>query len=210
MPSLLIIHTLSDFRMIRPVIFLLMAVSVFTQCKQNSRTAPTEISSDSLQIQLSALNDSLRVSWNEMTASDDEKIRAAASLLKAISQSCNYDKALYGNIWRRQQNLPSQRYSGPDSLTSDGIDRYDASTDSLLNSLRAFYEQTGAQGCCSGCDSVLNQVEQRHGSVVMYRIRYDGHGRQYNALILQQKENLARLKPEYGRLKPKQLFSLMQ
>ena len=196
--------------MIRPVIFIAVALSVFTHCKQKSQNAATEVNRDSLQIQFDALSDSLRVSWNEMTASDDKKIRVTGSLLEAIGQSCNHDKALFGTVRRRQRNLPAQRYPGPDSLTSDGIDHYDASTDSLLNALRVFYEQTGPQGCCNACDSLLNQVEQLHGSVVMYRIRYDGHGRQYNALVLQQKENLARLKPEYGRLKPKQLFSLMQ
>lgn len=196
--------------MTRPLLVIAVAMGVFTHCKQNTRTAATEVNRDSLQIQFNTLNDSLRVGWNEMTASDDEKIRTTAQLLESVKNACRYDRAMHANVWRQQQNLPALRYTSPDSLTSEGIDRYDAATDSLLNGVRVFYEKTGAQGCCADCDSLLNQIEQLHGAVVMYRIRYDGHGRQYNALLQQQKDVLARLKPEYARLKPKQLFSLMQ
>lgn len=196
--------------MIRTSIFVALIMGVFTHCKNAGRTAAIEVNSDSLQIQFNALNDSLRVSWDEMTASDDEKIGAVGQLLQSISRSCKPDQILYDSVARQQQSLPAKRYLSPDAITSDQIDRYDASTDSLLNGVRVLYEKTDARVCCTGCDSVLNRIEQLHGQVVMYRIRYDGHGRQHNALLSQQKENLTRLNPEYDKLKPKQLFSLMQ
>ncbi len=145
-----------------------------------------------------------------MIAADDEKINQIGALLKGISQSCSYDKAAYGKLTQQQSQLVAKRYVGPDAMTSEQIDTYDMATDSLLSGLHIFYEKSRASGCCQECDSLLSDIEQQHGEVVVYRIRYDNHAKEYNALITQQKQTLAALKPEYNNLKTKQLFSLMQ
>lgn len=188
-----------------------LVISLFVRCQSdNTREQTSEVNADSLQIQLNTLNDSLQTSWNAMIDSDDAKIRQIDQLLKDITQSCKYDKAAYAQVAQQQARLASKRYASPDSMTNEQIDRYDIATDSLLSNLRTFYEKTNAATCCPLCESLLENIETQHSEVVMYRIRYDNHAKEFNALVTQQKETLTALKPEYQNLKPKQLFSLMQ
>ena len=198
--------------MTRYCLFIGLIVLFFSQCKSDgTREQTSEVNADSLQTQLHALNDSLQTSWEAMIASDDEKISQISRLIKDIAQSCTrYDKGAYQQIAQQQAQITAKRYASPDSMTSEQIDRYDIATDSLLSNLRTFYQKTNAKQCCPLCDSLLNTIEQEHSEVVVYRIRYDNHAKEFNALVTQQKETLAALKPEYQKLKPKQLFSLMQ
>lgn len=197
--------------MTRYSIFMILIVILFTQCKTDqSKQQASEVNADSLQTQLLTLNDSLQSSWNTMIASDDQKISEIGTLLQGIAKSCKYNKASYDQVLKQQSQLAAKRYVSSDSMTNEQIDRYDSATDSLLSDLHTFYEKTNASACCPDCDSVLSDIEKQHGEVVMYRIRYDNHAKEFNALITQQKTILSTLKPEYKNLKTKQLFSLMQ
>jgi hypothetical protein len=198
--------------MIRSLFLFIFAALVFSQCrpKTNPDNASAAVNLDSLQTQFKALDDSLQTSWQVMIASDDDKLRLVGQLLNEIGKGCPHDKAIHAELVREHQGLPAKRYASPDAMTSSQIDQYDAATDTLLNDLRSFYQNVPTQKCCSGCQATLDEVERLHGEVIMFRIRYDNHAKEYNALVTQQKEKLAALKPEFKTLKTKQLFSLMQ
>jgi len=196
--------------MTRYCFLIIILIGAFVQCKPKQQTQTGEVNADSLQLQLNALNDSLQISWDAMINSDNQKIRQMDALLKDLSQTCKYDKSTYNQITEEQKMLVAKRYTSPDVLTNEQIDEYDSATDTLLSNLRTFYKANQIKQCCVTCDSLLSDVENLHGEVVMYRIRYDNHAKEFNVLITQQKDVLAQLKPEYRNLKPRQLFSIMQ
>ena len=200
--------------MLRCLLFSVSVAFVFCRCQPKgnlgNENASAPVNLDSLQTQFKASDDSLRNSWQVMIASDDEKLRLVGQLLNDIGKGCPHDKAIHTELVRDYQGLPAKRYASPDAMTSNQIDQYDAATDTLLNNLRDFYQTVPTQKCCPDCQAALGEVERLHGEVIMFRIRYDNHAKEYNALVTQQKENLAALRPEFKTLKTKQLFSIMQ
>lgn len=182
-----------------------------TCCKSgNNQKSAAAINTDSLQTQLTTLTDSLQTSWNTMMAADDQKIGYMGQMLASIKKSCPHNAALHTQTLAQQKSLIETRYKSPDALTSEQIDRYDLATESLLSSLDSLYNAVPTKSCCAACDSLRTAISDLHGNLPIDRARYDSHAREYNVLVMQQKETLARIKPEYGNLKPKQLFALMQ
>ncbi len=180
-------------------------------CQQRTKsTGIGEVSTDSLQVQLTSLTDSLDTTWKEMIASDDQKIMEVGRLLANIQEGCKLTGKDWASLGQQQQTLANKRYKSPDDMRSEQIDQYDAATDSLLQNLDVFYERNTITACCTTCDGLREEIKRRHSDVVMFRIRYDSHAREYNALVTQQKENLKRINAAYGNLKPRSLFSLMQ
>lgn len=196
--------------MTRYSILIILIVCIFTQCRPNKKEQTSEVNTDSLKTQLQSLNDSLQTNWQIMIDSDNLKIRHIEALLNGISKSCQYDKAAYNELLQKQTSLISKRYTNPDSLTNDQIEKYDNATDSLITGLSTFYEKSHASTCCISCDSLKQEIDKLTGDVAILRIHYDNYAKEYNALITQQKENLISLNTEYRNLKPKQIFSLMQ
>lgn len=196
--------------MIRICLFIILIFCIFTQCQPNKASEETaEINTDSLQVQLTTITDSMHISWTTLIESDNLKIQQIKDLLKNISQSCKYDKTLYTQLINQEETLLSKRYTNPDSLTNDQIDFYDSATDSLLTDLTVFYEKTHATTCCVSCDSLEKKIDSLTSQVATLRRKYDNYTEEYNALIIQQKEALSTINSEYKNLKPRQLFSPM-
>lgn len=193
------------------IIYSSLLIILLAACRQGTNTADIgEVSTDSLQVQLTSLTDSLDTSWKEMIDSDDQKILEVGRLLATMQERCKLTGTPIEKLLQQQTTLADSRYKSPQDMGSEQIDQYDASTDSLLQSLDALYESQNVSACCSTCDGLRDDIKKRHSDVVMYRIRYDSHAREYNALVTQQKDNLKRINPAYGNLKPRPLFSLMQ
>jgi hypothetical protein len=93
-------------------------------------------------------------------------------------------------------------------MQSGNIDLYDAATDSLLKELKTFVISSPNVENYPLCSELLNDITALDNDVIMHRVKYDGWAKQYNALLDDQKEVLAKMGPEYANLKKMGLFQL--
>lgn len=181
-------------------------------CGDNKQSSGSETQSvanvDSLRGQLRILTDSLDRSWQDMLAADNEKVSKIDQLLTVFPQRKQYNVQQYDAVNVQRKALSQLRFGKPEQLTSPGIDRYDAATDSLMRNIMALGATSPSFDSDPLSQSLLVRIGEINQAMVFYRIRYDSHAQAYNTFIAKHKAALSATDPSFGNLAPRPLFQL--
>ncbi len=189
-----------------------VALLILNACKKNETTEEKSATKAIPQAQLVAkigmFQDSAKATWKVMMQADDQKIAFVKRLLEEISYMPKYDIVKHAKLMEKCKNLYTKRFDEKSFMQSGNIDLYDAATDSLLKELKTFVISSPNVENYPLCSELLNDITALDNDVIMHRVKYDGWAKQYNALLDDQKEVLAKMGPEYANLKKMGLFQL--
>ncbi len=191
-----------------PLVILLLTAGC--RPKTEAVTETTAVRVDSLQGVLTTLNDSVDLTWQEMMASDAQKLRHIDTLLQRIRSTGQHDKLLYERLTRLRASLATRQYSRPEDLSSRQIDAYDAATDSLISGVGQLYDHLPRPERCENCASLKDRIHETDEAVLPYRLRYDRHAEAYNSFLNQNQTALRDNDSRTDSLNPKPLFRLAQ
>ncbi len=195
-------------------LILFIMVGVHVSCKEEKKgeeKAPVvQLPQDQLTSKLTILEDSIRTAWASMLEEDDKKIAYTKRLLDEISYTKKYDVITQTKLMTQCNALKNKRFVGDEVEDSQSIDRYDAATDSLLRGVNALVLSTPDVENYPLVSELTQEVTAMDNNVVVKRIHYDKWASQYNQVVEEQKETLAKLGPPYSEKKKKKLFQLEQ
>ncbi len=189
-------------------LFIPLLLLVIIACKENRKQEKT-VNLDSLRSQYTILNDSLATSWNDMIASDDQKLRHIQTLLWKIDSIPRLKVPIADSAAGLVKTLPEKRYQNVQELTLQKVDAYDAATDTLFQLLGKIDSLVQKKGCKT-CQELIGRIRTIDSEGIMYRIRYDRHAQAYNAFIQENKENLLKINPKFDTLVSKPVFQQLQ
>ena len=190
----------------------LISLLVVSGCRQQAETSTqtTTVRVDSLQKVLTSLNDSVELTWQEMLASDAQKLRHIDTLIQQVGKAGKCDKPLFERVTQLRASLASRQYTRPENLSSRQIDAYDAATDSLITGVVQLYERLPDPDRCENCASLKSRIQETDEAVLPYRLRYDRHAEAYNLFVNQHQSVLRDSGSQPDSLRSKPLFRLAQ
>lgn len=182
----------------------LLAVS----CERKTDEGQSLTKKEKVKQEIDLINDSLNASWNNMTNSDDQKIKDIKRLLDEVSYTGKYNVLLLDSLVALQKQLSIKRYDAVTMNDSQKIDAYDQATDSLLKATFRLVNTTPEIENHPIAKTLIEDIMAADNNLVLYRARYDRWVKEYNDYIKKQSGKLEKLGPPYSELKKKPMFSL--
>ncbi|MGF1636745.1 MAG: hypothetical protein ACFCUU_06685 [Cyclobacteriaceae bacterium] len=190
------------------ILFLLATSMLLWQCKKSKEEIEREtVVMDSLVLMYSSLNDSINVSWHRMTNDDDEKLFFLRRLLLEISYTNNYDKTKHSKLLERVDSLATIRYDQQTMSDSDLIDYYDSLSSAVAYEVITFAREHPEFEKYGLMQELINDISEKSGNVLIYRIHYDNYARERNQFIEANKKLLETSMPDSA-FAPMPLFAL--
>lgn len=146
-----------------------------TKCKNTRKTTINQQQElDSLVSMYHAINDSIDFAWDEMIRDDDEKVLFMKRLLLEVSYTNSYDKIRFDTLNKYIDHLKTMRYNRVSMVDSKLIDEYDSATSSVSAAVIDFAIRHPAYDNSHLMKELVNDIYDKNGMVLIYRIHYDG------------------------------------
>ncbi|GAA4012839.1 hypothetical protein GCM10022408_27030 [Hymenobacter fastidiosus] len=161
------------------------------------------------KVQLGILRDSVTARWEQMIASDDDKVQATTRLLQELERQPGTNRPQLQQLTRANTKLPARRYDQQTMASSAAIDAYDAAQDSVLHLVYGI-AQPAAGPVSAPAQQLTSDIQAADSEVVGFRLRYDRAAKQFNNYLALHQVALASLGGKYRKLQPLPLFELQQ
>jgi len=189
----------------------IVAMLVFS-CKESPKEEKKEtvvaLPQEQLKAKITMIGDSVKGAWMFMMEADDQKIAFVKRLLDEISYTPKYDIVAHAKLIDKCKALKAKRFDENSMSNSVSIDKYDAATDSLLREVKALVLSTPNVENYPLCGQLLNDITALDNDVVMHRVKYDNWAMEYNKVLDERKEEIAKLDTTYLNLTKKSTFQL--
>lgn len=176
--------------------------------KEEKKETKVAIPQEQLIAKITMMSDSVKGAWTFMMEADDQKIAFVKRLLDEISYTPKYDIVKHAKLLEKCQALKAKRFDETSMSNSVSIDKYDAATDSLLREVKALVMSTPNVENYPLCGQLLNDITALDNDVVMHRVKYDNWAMEYNKVLDERKEEIAKLGATYANLPKKSTFQL--
>jgi hypothetical protein len=185
-------------------VFSLLSLLAVQSCKNTPKDTANV---DSLATQLTLLQDSLGTIWEEMVASDRQKVRDIKQLLADLRTTGKYPAARLDSLQILSQTLPPPPYNA-DSLAAPAIDAYDRHTIRLMDGITQLTDSQVDFKDDLPAFSLWNNIRKADEEVINFRLRYEKFVQAYNKILTEHGELLAEEKPEFKNLKSRPGFQV--
>jgi hypothetical protein len=182
----------------------LLAVS----CERKTDGDQSLTKKEKIKQEIDLINDSLNSSWNNMSASDDQKLKDIKRLLDEVSYTGKYNVLLYDSLVSLHKQLLAKRYDAATMSDSQKIDAYDQATDSLLKATFRLVNTTPEIENHPIAKTLIEDIMFADNNLVLYRARYDRWVKEYNSYVDRHSGKLEKLGMPYSTFKKKPMFSL--
>jgi len=178
--------------------------------KEEKKETIKQLPKDQLLAKITMFQDSAKLAWKMMMEADDQKIAFVKRLLDEVSYTPKYDVLKHEMLMKECLALKEKRFDENTFVISSNIDNYDIATDHLLKEVKKLVLSTPNVENYPLCSELLSDISALDNDVIMHRVRYDGWAQDYNQLLIEQKDSLAKMGGAYARLQKKSLFQLEQ
>jgi hypothetical protein len=188
-------------------IWLLLTLFLFTTSCNRKPKLIDPASKEAIKVQVNILRDTVQARWQEMVASDDDKLRNTQQLLTILETQPAANREQVNILRRANTRLRILRYDQQTMAESARIDAYDVAQDSVL---RMVYSMAlpADKTPTDDIKTLTTQIQDANTEVVVFRIRYDQAARRFNNYLQVHATELQELGGQYSKLKPLPLFTL--
>ena len=200
----------------KKIILILCAVSLigFYGCKtdktKTKETKKERVIAKKTDAQVKADMDELLAGmdamWNQMIASDDQKIDNLQTLLARIGRDKNYDKVMLTSAIEARDSLKKQRYGREGVGNIAAVDAYDSLQIRIMDQAYELADNNNLALRDSIAASLVHQIQDDDARVPILRAYYDKAAKAYNQYLKDYQDQLQKLGPPYSELKPTPLF----
>lgn len=185
----------------------LLLLSVVS-CKHDvAKTTTNPAAVQAVKAQFDDLRDSVDLKWNNMIASDDQKIGLGRLLIRELQQVPGQDPAKLQALLAANNRLKARRYDQLNMGAANRIDAYDAAQDSLLKALLPVAAPNG-NAPTENARNFVEGIQQLDEGVVGFRVLYDREAQNYNNYLKLHRAELETLGGKYANVKPLPLFTI--
>ena len=144
--------------------------------------------------------------WNEMIASDDQKIDNLQTLLARVGRDKNYDKKALTEVLAARDNLKVKRYDRKGIADVAAVDAYDSLQINILDATNQLVESTNLVARDTIAAQLASKIQEDDSRVPILRAHYDRAAKNYNQYLKDYQPQVQKLGPPYNELKPVPLF----
>ena len=144
--------------------------------------------------------------WNEMIASDDQKIENLQTLLARVGRDKNYDKEALTRVISERDNLKVKRYDRNAVGNIAMVDAYDSAQIKVMDATNSLLEANNLAARDTIAGQLANKIQEDDSRVPILRAHYDRAAKNYNQYLKDYQPQLQKLGPPYNELKPVPLF----
>lgn len=189
-------------------IFCLIALLLLScETRKEKEETITAAELDSLQTVYTALNDSLKIAWQEMIEDDDQKLTYLRRLLQEITYTNNYDEATVDSLMNMVDQLAELRYTF-ENMESDLIDQYDSASQRVVNQITSYAYNHPDFDNYPLMNELISDIQEAHQMVFLYRVHYDDFAMQYNEFMEENEHRLVDKDEVITEFKQAPLFQL--
>lgn len=178
------------------LLILTLIQTVLIRCTTPESSEKNKEYVDSIAHTYTIVKDSVYAAWQRMIQDDDEKLFYMKRLLLEVSYTGLYDVHEYNRLVQLVDSLHAFRYDQFTMMDSDLIDKYDEFSSEVSYQVIQFarshpeYEKYGLM------QELISDISEKNGNILLFRIHYDNHVRDYNQLMKQEKGLLEQLYPD--------------
>ncbi|KAA9332651.1 hypothetical protein [Adhaeribacter soli] len=196
------------------VIFSIAALAGIYSCKTD-KTKTTEVKKErviakktdaQVKADLDSLSREMDRTWNEMIASDDQKIDNLQTLLARIGRDKNYDKAALTKVISARDSMKQQRYDRQGLANVAAVDAYDSLQIKIMDATNELVQNTNLAERDTVAASLVNQIQEDDSRVPILRAYYDKAAKHFNQYLKDYQPQIQKLGPPYSDLKPVPMF----
>ena len=198
------------------IYFLLFAslCIAFYSCKtdktKSTKTTKERVIAPKTDAQVKAdmdrLQEEMDNAWNEMIASDDQKIEDLQTLLARVGRDKKYDKEALTVVIAERNNLKSKRYDRQGVKNVAAVDAYDSAQVKVLDETNRLMESTNLASRDTVAGKLASKIVEDDSRVPIMRAHYDRAAKSYNQYLKDYQPQLQKLGLPYKELKPVPLF----
>src|SRR6478735_2335734 len=186
----------------------------FYSCKTD-KTKTTEVKKErviakktdaQVKAEMDNLLKEMNTAWNEMIASDDQKIDNLQTLLARIGRDKNYDKKALTEVIAARNNLKAKRYDSLGIQHVAAVDAYDSAQIKVMDATNQLIETTNLASRDTIAGKLASQIQEDDSRVPIMRAHYDRAAKNYNQYLKDYQPQLQKLGKPYNELKPVPLF----
>lgn len=148
----------------------------------------------------------METTWNEMIASDDQKIENLQTLLARVGRDKNFDKNALTEVLAARDNLKTKRYDRQGISNVAAVDSYDSAQIKVLDATNALLETNNLAARDTIAGQLASKIQEDDSRVPILRAHYDRAAKNYNQYLKDYQPQLQKLGPPYNELKPVPLF----
>lgn len=200
----------------RRILYFLSVVSLvgIYSCKTD-KTKSTEVkkerviakkSDSEVKSDLDNLIREMDATWNEMIASDDQKIDNLQTLLARLGRDKSYDKSSLTELLNAQQNIKAQRYDRQGVASVAAVDAYDSAQIRLMDATYKIVEEANLSQRDTVAGKLVSQIQEDDSRVPIFRGHYDKAAKAYNQYLKDYQPQIQKLGPPYTEMKPVPMF----
>ncbi|MCC5930661.1 MAG: hypothetical protein JJU28_15560 [Cyclobacteriaceae bacterium] len=173
-----------------------LALAVLFQCSAPESSEKSKAYTDSVAHAFVTVKDSVNAAWNRMIQDDDEKLFYMKRLLLEVSYTGVYDVDEYNRLIKLVDSLHAFRYDQFSMMDSDLIDQYDDFSSDVTYQVVQYarthpeFEKYGLM------QELISDISEKNGNLLLFRIHYDNHVRDYNQMMQDEKSLLEKLYPD--------------
>ena len=160
-----------------------------------------ETKTETVQKEVTLLNDSVNATYKKMTEVDDQKFKDIKRLLDEISYTSDYDVALHDSLTKQLEVVKSKRFD--DKLDTAQIDAYDMLTDAYIAKVYALKSKSKEIAQHPLADELMQDINKANSAetVASLRIDYDSWAKAYNEYIKKHSRKLEKMGEPYASMK---------
>jgi hypothetical protein len=200
------------------VVLSIASLAAFYSCKTD-KTKTTETKKERVIVKrtnaqvksdLDSLQKDLDNTWNEMIASDDQKIDNLQTLLARIGRDKNYDKQALTDLISARDNMKAKRYDRSGIANVAAVDAYDSVQIKILDETYKLVQSSNLADRDTIAGNLVNQIQDDDSRVPLYRAHYDKAAKNFNQYLKDYQPQIRKLGPPYSELKQVPMFMEQQ
>ncbi|MBK0404577.1 hypothetical protein I5M27_16395 [Adhaeribacter sp. BT258] len=186
----------------------------FYSCKTD-KTKTTKTTTDrviakktdtQVKADLDNLLQEMDATWNEMIASDDQKIDNLQTLLARVGRDKNYDKSQLTTLLAERENLKTKRYDRQQIKDVTAVDAYDSAQIKLMDATYQLIEANNLAARDTIAGQLASKIQEDDSRVPILRAYYDKAAKNFNQYLKDYQPQIQKLGPPYSEMKPAPLF----
>ncbi|MFC5271922.1 hypothetical protein [Adhaeribacter terreus] len=166
-----------------------------------AKKTDAEVKSD-----LDNLQKEMDAAWNEMMASDDQKIENLQTLLARIGRDKSFEKSALTELLTAQNKIKAQRYDRQGVASVAAVDAYDSAQIKLMDATYEIVEDANLSQRDTVAGKLVSQIQEDDSRVPIFRGRYDKAAKAYNQYLKDYQPQIQKLGSPYNEMKSAPLF----